>query len=479
MLKGLLRSLKPQAAAQPAAPAPVASDIPPAGSTLAPAVPASSIASSALPDGARAAPDHLATADQAMRRGDIEAALASWREHAQAHPHDPEATAMYGGQLLRQGRLDQAQAVLDAALRRFPASAPLLFNRAGVAQARMRVDEAIAFCRLALAAQPGLSMARFVLSTLLMLRGDYREAMLLFRARGEMSAADPSAWPRSVPRWEGQPLAGKRLLVWLDWGGLGDELQFARYLEPLARDHRPARLVLGCTREGQRLYAPIAGVDAALPELNGVEVDYQIPIIDLALFYPPSPQAILPGTAYLRAPQAQIDHFAARLAGAPGHRIGLCWSSGFWGKSTRSEKSVPLEELACLSTLPDTRWISLQKGPGRNEMPCPGLAIDDFDAELNDLADTAALIENLDLVVSVDTAVAHLAGALGKPVVMLLKWDSGNFWLLEREDSPWYPSMRLLRQRAPGDWAELARRLASLIAAPQTWPGEAGNRPGK
>jgi tetratricopeptide (TPR) repeat protein len=466
MLGGLLRSLK--------APARPAADIA-VPATAVPSAPAAEPAAPLPPAAAAPAADLLALAEQAMRRGDAAAALAAWRDHAGACPHDPEAAAMYGGQLVRHGRLDEAQSVLDTALRRFPASAPLLFNRAGVAQARMRVDEAIAFCRLALAAQPGLAMARFVLSTMLMLKGEYREAMLLFRARNELNAADPAAWPRNVPRWEGQPLAGKRLLVWLDWGGLGDELQFARYLAPLAREHRPARLVLGCTREGRRLYARIPGVDAALHEPGGELVDYQIPIIDLALFYPPSPQSIPPGAAYLRAPQAEVERFAARLAPRAGRRIGLCWSSGFWGKSTRSDKSVPLEQLAVLADLPDIRWVSLQKGPGRNELRCPGLAIDDLDADLNDLADTAALIENLDLVVSVDTAVAHLAGALGKPVIMLLKWDSGNFWLLEREDSPWYPSMRILRQRTAGDWSEVAGRLKALLAAPQAWPASAGN----
>jgi tetratricopeptide (TPR) repeat protein len=464
MLKGLLRSLKTQVPGPGAAPAAAeaAAPIAPAAPAGVPPQPANALA---MPG-----PDRLAQAEQAMQRGDVEAALTAWRDHARTRPHDPEAAAMYGGQLLRQGRLDEAQAVLDAGLRGFPACAPLLFNRAGVAQARMHVDEAIAYCRLALAAQPDLSMARFVLSTMLMLKGEYREAMLLFRARSELSAVDPVAWPRNVPRWEGEPLDGKRLLVWLDWGGLGDELQFARYLAPLARDHHLARLVLGCTREGLRLYARIPGVDAALSELGGIEVDYQTSIIDLAIFYPPSAEAILPGSAYLRAPQPEVERFAARLAPLAGRRIGLCWSSGFWGKSTRSDKSVPLADLAPLGTLPDTQWISLQKGPGRNELTGACLDIHDFDGELNDLADTAALIENLDLVISVDTAVAHLAGALGKPVIMLLKWDSGNFWLLEREDSPWYPSMRILRQRQAGDWTELAGRLAKLLADPAAWP---------
>jgi hypothetical protein len=317
-------------------------------------------------------------------------------------------------------------------------------------------------------------MARLILSSQLLLKGEYREGMILFRARNELSATPNLDWPRNLPRWEGEPLEGKRLLVWLDWGGLGDELQFARYLAPLVRDYRPDRLVLGCSREGQRLYAQIDGVSEANSALSGVEVDYQIAILDLAVVYRTTLDNMPPAQPYLRALPADIERMAQRVEGLRGRKIGLCWGSGFWGKTTRSEKAIPLQQLICLSSLPDTEWVSLQKGPARAEMPCPGLAIHDFDADLHDMADTAALIENLDLVISVDTAVAHLAGALGKPVLMLLKWDSGNFWLLDREDSPWYPSMRIVRQSSQGDWESVAQQVLEILRSPGQNP-KAGN----
>jgi tetratricopeptide (TPR) repeat protein len=417
--------------------------------------------------------DPHAAATEAEQRGDIEGAIALYRAYAQGRPDDPWALATFGGQLLQHGRVDEAERVLLAALRRFPCSAPLLFNTGRVAQTRMRVDQAIGYFRLALAAQPGFAMARFILSTQLLLKGEYREGLLLFRARNELSAVPNAGWPRTLPRWEGEPLQGKHLLVWLDWGGLGDELQFARYLAPLARDYRPARLLLGCSREGQRLYERIEGVDEASSAMGGIEVDYQIAIIDLAIIYRTALDNMPPAQPYLRALPADVERLAQRTAGLRGRKIGLCWGSGFWGKTTRSEKAIPLENLACLSSLPNTEFISLQKGPAHAELPCPGLNVHDFDTDLHDMADTAALIENLDLVISVDTAVAHLAGALGKPVLMLLKWDSGNFWLLDREDSPWYPSMRIVRQRAPGDWQGVAAQVLEILSAPEPSPRSA------
>jgi len=412
-----------------------------------------------------AAPEDVyQAATRAEQRGDPGGATAIFRAHTAAHPDDFLAIATLGGHLLQLQQLEPAEEVLLPALRHFPDAAPLLFNAGRAAQMRMRTDEAIRLYRLALAAEPGFAMARFVISLQLPLKGEYRETFLLMRSRNELSATPSRAWPRDVPYWNGESLHGKRLLVWLEWGGLGDEIQFARYLEPLARDYRPARLVLGCSREGKRLYARIPGVDEAFSEAGNVAVDFQIALMDLPIIYKTTLDNMLPARPYLTVPTAEAAPWAARLAAMHGRKIGLCWSSGFWGQRTRSDKSIPLDLLNRLAEFPEINFISLQKGPGREEMPCPGLTIHDFDADLVDLADTAALVENLDLVISVDTSVAHLAGALGKPVIMLLKWESGNFWLLQRADSPWYPTMRIVRQPASGDWKSVADQLFALLS---------------
>ncbi|HEX4329797.1 MAG TPA: glycosyltransferase family 9 protein [Burkholderiales bacterium] len=407
-----------------------------------------------------------AAAAEARQRGDAAAAEAIFRAHLAQYPADTDALATFGGALLGEERFDEAAAVLLPALQRFPAVAPLLFNAGSLAQARMQTDEAIRLFRLALAVQPDLAMARFTLSIQLLLKGEYREGLMLLRARNELADPPASGWPRQLPRWEGQSLRGKRLLVWLDWGGLGDELQFARYLPLLARDHQPGALIFVCSEAGRRLYAAIPGVDQALSNPAGIQADYQAALLDLPILCATTLDHMPAAAPYLAPPAADTARWAQRLAEVRGRRIGLCWGSGFWGKATAGDKAIPLELLAPLASLPQTTFISLQKGPARAQLPCPGLAVLDFDAHLHDLADTAALIQNLDVVVSVDTSVAHLAGALGKPVILMLQWESGNFWLLDREDSPWYPSMRIARQASRRDWPSVVCRVLELLASP-------------
>ncbi|MDB5805252.1 MAG: repeat-containing protein [Betaproteobacteria bacterium] len=438
MLRNLLRSLNTPSATD-AAPVPVSA-----------------------PDQAGAGP--YQAAGQAQERGDHARVVEIFRAHLEQHPDDVDAAATFGGYLVSQKRLEEAAAVMLPALQRFPGAAPLLFNAGGLAQARRHTDEAIRLYRLALAAEPLFAMARFMLSIQLMLKGEYREGLILMRARNELANPPATGWPREIPRWQGQSLAAKRLLVWLDWGGLGDELQFARYLAPLARDCQPGELIFACSEAGRRLYAGIPGVNQALSLISDIEVDYQVALLDLPVVFASDLDNMPSAAPYLAAPAADIARWAERLAPARGRKIGLCWGAGFWGGQTRSDKAVPLEMLAGLAALPQATFISLQKGPAREELPCPGLTILDFDAELNDLADTAALIHNLDLVISVDTSVAHLAGAVGKPVILMLKWESGNFWLLDREDSPWYPSMRIARQAGAGDWQSVVRRVLEMLA---------------
>jgi len=397
------------------------------------------------------------------------------RKHCAAYPDDSSAAALLGGLLYRCERLDEAASVMGEALGRFPAAVPLLLNYGRVAQSQMRIATAIACYRRALAVEPGFAMARYLLGLQLLLVGEYPEGFLLMRARNELGAPPPPDWPRNIPLWQGESLAGQRLLIWLDWGGLGDELQFARYIELVRRQHGPAELVLGCSAANQRLLGLLPGV--SLCAAGRADLDYQVPLFELPVLFGTTVDNVPLPEGYLQPAPADVRRWGERLAGlapGPGLRIGLCWSSGFWGSRTvESGKAIPLALLARLAGRADAHYISLQKGEARAELPCPGLPVLDFDADLNDMADTAALIQNLDLVVSVDTSVAHLAGALGKPVLMMLKWESGMLWLLERDTSPWYASMRVVRQAARHDWEGVARRVHELL---QAWPARESDR---
>jgi Glycosyltransferase family 9 (heptosyltransferase) len=173
-------------------------------------------------------------------------------------------------------------------------------------------------------------------------------------------------------------------------------------------------------------------------------------------------------TPYLTADPADVAHWRERLAGLAGLRVGLCWAGGQFnvGQIFRDRRrSITLDTLAPLGEIPGVQFISLQKGPPAAEAARPpqGMELHDFTKDLHDFADTAALIESLDLVISVDTAVVHLAGALGKPVWLLNRFDTCWRWLLNRDDSPWYPSLRQFRQPTPGDWHSVISRARGAL----------------
>ena len=168
-------------------------------------------------------------------------------------------------------------------------------------------------------------------------------------------------------------------------------------------------------------------------------------------------------TPYLTADPADVAHWRERLAGFAGLRVGLCWAGGRSNYDRR--RSITLEALAPLGEISGVRFISLQKGLPAAEVARPprGMELHDFTEDLDDFADTAALIDNLDLVISVDTAVAHLAGALGKPVWVLNRFDTDFRWPRGRDDSPWYPSLRQFRQSTPGAWTSVISRAQGAL----------------
>jgi hypothetical protein len=180
----------------------------------------------------------------------------------------------------------------------------------------------------------------------------------------------------------------------------------------------------------------------------------------------------IPTTPYLTPDPPAAKHWRERLRGRPGLKVGLVWSGGQRPEQPGAaaidrRRSVTLAAMAPLAEVPGITFISLQKGPPAAQAAAPpsGMTILDITAELDDFADTAALMDDLDLVISVDTSVAHLAGALGKPVWLLNRFDTCWRWLLDRDDSPWYPTLRQFRQPAPGDWASVMRAIRDALHA--------------
>jgi Glycosyltransferase family 9 (heptosyltransferase) len=195
------------------------------------------------------------------------------------------------------------------------------------------------------------------------------------------------------------------------------------------------------------------------------EYDFYCPLMSLPLAFKTDLNSIpVAKTPYLRPDPADVEKWRERLAGDKKRRIGLVWAGDPRHKRDGT-RSIVLCNLAPLAEIKNTTFYSLQKGDGAKHLPPPGLALTDFTSELIDFADTTAFIANLDLVIAVDTSVAHLAAAIGKPVWLLLPYSPDWRWLLDRADSPWYPTMRLFRQKTYGDWTDVIRNVTDALKA--------------
>ncbi|WP_428374405.1 tetratricopeptide repeat protein [Lichenicoccus sp.] len=272
-------------------------------------------------------------------------------------------------------------------------------------------------------------------------------------------------------------LSGRTVLVTQE-EGLGDSLMYLRYVPLLAR--RGAKMVLWVPEALRRLAARVEGVAEVLSgDVPRIGFDWHCPFISLPRAFSGTPEAFGQPAPYLQADPDRVAAMRALLpppvspaASLAPRRIGLAW-----GGAPRSHdpvaagidrrRSIGLAALAPLAALGGVEWVSLQKGPYEAELdaPPPGLAIRNPMPQVRDLDDTAGLMMGLDLIVTVDTAVVHLAGALGRPTILLDRWDNCWRWLHGREDSPWYPTVRIIRQSRPGDWSGVVERLLPMLAA--------------
>jgi len=334
-----------------------------------------------------------------------------------------------------------------------------------------REQEAEACYRAALAADPAHAKARFNLAYLLLRQGHYEEGWQCMEAR-EISPHLQVAF--GFPRWQGEALQGKSVLIACE-AGYGDMIQFSRYAELLG-ERGAARVGILCYPPLKELFAGLRGVhevvglDAALP-LAGWDC-WTLPL-SLPFLFGTRLDTVPARLPYLHAEPARSAYWADALGDGRALRVGLVWKGNPAHDNDRDRSLPSLAALAPLAEVPDLRFFSLQKGGGEDEA-APGaqpFAIEDLAPRIHDFGDTAAIVANLDLVVTVDTAVAHLAGALGKPCWVLLPYYMTDWrWMTARADTPWYPHvMRLFRQKTDGDWAPA---LAELKAALAAWRAE-------
>ncbi len=259
------------------------------------------------------------------------------------------------------------------------------------------------------------------------------------------------------PLWRGEPLEGSRILLHAEQG-LGDTLQFVRYVPLVAA--RGGNVVLEVQTRLHRLLAQTPGAGEVIHRGDALpEFDWQCPLLSLPWAFATALNSIPAKIPYVHPDPAQVAAWGQRLAG-DSLRIGLVWGGSPTFPHERW-RSIPLAHLAPLTKLGGTTFYSLQMGPQTSQVKQLGsrVRIIDLQDEQEDFADTAAIIANLDLVISIDTSVAHLAGAMGKPVWVLLHKSPDWRWLLEREDSPWYPTARLFRQSTLGNWQDVVARV--------------------
>jgi hypothetical protein len=260
--------------------------------------------------------------------------------------------------------------------------------------------------------------------------------------------------------WNGEALDGKTLLLHPD-EGLGDIIQFCRYASQLATR---ARVIVRAPDSLVRLLSSLSGIERTVSVHDPLpHFDMQCRLMRLPMIFRTTLDTIPADVPYLKADPTETAQWRGRLAGFQGLKVGLVWAGGTIGEHA-VHRSLKLTSLTCLASMAGVHWFSLQKDGSDEIRRVSGcMTIHDWIGECRDFADTAAFIEALDLVISVDTSVAHLAGALGKNTWLLNRYDTCWRWLHNRDDSPWYPSLRIFRQPSPLDWHSVILKLSSAL----------------
>lgn len=387
-------------------------------------------------------------------------------------PAQIQAYLHYGALLAAQKRFHEAEAIYRQALALDPRAGATLSNLGVLLACVQREPEAEACYRAALAATPDHANAAFNLAYLLLRQGRFEEGWAAFEARDSYARL---ARHFAFPRWLGEPLAGKSVIVGFE-AGHGDMIQFCRYA-PLARARGAAHVAIVCHPALKTLFTRLAGVDRVYgfdEDVPRSGYDYWAAPLSFPWIFQTRIDTIPATLPYLHADPARVAAYAPLLRDAgPGRalKVGLAWQGNPRFENDRDRSLASLDVLAPLGAVAGVRFYSLQKGAGALDaaLYCApaSLAITDLAPHIADFDDSAAMIVQLDLVIAVDTAVAHLAGALGKPVwLMLPDYKTDWRWLTGRGDTPWYPGvMRLFRQPRGGDWTAVVAALQLALRA--------------
>jgi len=334
-----------------------------------------------------------------------------------------------------------------------------------------RLEAAETVCRDALVANPDYPEAAVNLGMILLMQFRLKEGWPWYEARWRVPPLVSLPQLPAETSWTGaQPIAGKTVLL-VGEQGFGDVLQFCRYAPMVAS--LGAQVILAVPATLRRLMASLAGVDQVVSQDEVLPAcDLHCPLMSLPMAFATGEQTIPRQVPYLAADPDAIAAWGSFIpspdTGAPGLRIGLVWAGASRPHQPHAaaidrRRSMTLAQMSPLGELTSHVFVSLQLGAPAAQLQSASFPVIDVAGRLTDFADTAALVAALDLIITVDTAVAHLAGALGKPVWMLSRHDACWRWGRDRDDSPWYPTMRLFRQTTPGDWAGVMQRVVAAL----------------
>lgn len=397
--------------------------------------------------------------------GRLEEAVATYRRALAVEPRNAAATTNLGSALRDLGRFDESLACFRRALEADPGNPDTWFGLGNTLKESGRVPEAITAFREALARKPDHVDVQVNLSLLLLLTGQFGDGWDLYEQRFHRPKNPVRPRRFAQPLWKGESLAGQRLLVWGEQGA-GDKIMGARLLPEVAAEST-ALVVETDTRLLRLLAANFPAytwvTEATPADPATATATRQAPLLSLARFRRRNLAAFGDGRPYLKADASLAAAWKERLAGLAGRRVGLVWA-GSPTHQNDARRSLALERFAPLFERPGISFVSLQVGPEAAQAAASRLPLADFTADLGDYADTAALIANLDLVIAVDTSVAHLSAALGVPTWILVPFHPDWRWLDSAPDStPWYASARLFRQPAYGDWTSVLHRVAEAL----------------
>src|SRR4051812_33356532 len=408
------------------------------------------------PDAAEAHGMLAVVLDQAGR---IEESLAAFERAAAINPKVSDYYGHPGTILERLDRTDEAAELFAKGCAQCPNDPRLFNNHSGVLRRQRKYAEALVAADQAIKLAPGYSDAHGNRALALLALADYERGFAEYEWRWRCDNFTTAPRDFKRPMWDGSDPRGRTILVHTEQG-YGDTLQFIRYVPMLAE--RGATVIVECHHLLRKLIANVRGVSRIVP--NGLalpDFDLHMPLMSLPCVFKTTLDTIPREVPYLLPDASRIEAWKSKIVGE-GVKVGLIWAGN---AKPDARRTVPGEQLKVLVGIEGVSFFSLQKPEAGTMQPPPvELRMTDLSGDLTDFHETAAAMMNLDLILTIDTAGAHLASALGRPTWTLLPWSPDWRWLLDREDSPWYPTMRLFRQSKADQWGDVLERVRAELS---------------